>query len=193
MMKKVCFFIFVLLSIGFQTYSQTTKDTLDVVINAKISFLSQGISFFTAKQINHILNDSSNYDILSNNGFGNEVIFIKLKFRGDFARVRNKKIDDSLYIQNKVPFSCDYIISYKWKENKFYRLKGFIQNDFILFFNKKYTAKNRQSFLNQFWIDELDMSCLFDSFFGRQKGNDKMPCIQPCSISDPKFLKVRTD
>ena len=182
-----------LVSVSMKTYSQRSKDTVDVVMNAKIFFLYQDTSFYTAKQINHVLNDSSNYEILSNKGFSSEIVFMKMKFRGDFESLRNKKIADSLYIQNKVPFSCDYIMACKWKENRFYRLKGFASNDFVLLFNKKYTSKDKQLFLNHFWINELDMSCLFDNFFGKQKGNNQSPCVQSCSLSDPKFLKVRTD
>lgn len=193
-MKKLRFLIMLaFVSVSMKTYSQKGKDTVDIVMNAKIFFLSQDTSFFTATQINHVLNDSRNYEILPNKGFYNEIIFIELKFRGDFGSLRNKKITDSAYIQNKVPFSCDYIMAYKWKENRFYRLKGFTSNDFILLFNEKYRSKDKLTFLNRFWINDLDISCLFDSFFGKQKGNDKLACVQSCSLSDPKFLKVRTD
>lgn len=183
----------VLASVSMKTYSQRAKDTMDVVINAKIFFLSQDTSFYTAKQITYVLNDSSNYEIVSSKGFGNEVVFIKLKFRADFELLQNKKIVDSLYIQNKVPFSCDYIIAYKWNDNRFYRLKGFTSNDFVFLFNKKYKFKDKLLFMNSFWINELDISCLFDNFFGKQRGNNKSACVQSCSLSDPKFLKVRTD
>jgi hypothetical protein len=138
------------------------------------------------------LKDDRNYEILAAKGF-NEMIFIKLKFRGDFELVRKKKIDDSLYIQNKVPFSCDYIIGYKWNEKRFYRLKGFVLNDFTHIFNKRYKPKDKSVFLSHFWVNELDFDCLFDFYWGKGKKNNKSPCIQSCSVSDPKFLKVRTD
>jgi len=193
-MKKTYFFIIILLSIfvSLKTYSQR-KDILDVVANAKIFFFNGDTSFYTAKQINNILNDSSNYEILTSKGFSNELIFINLKFRTSFKSLRKKEINDSLYIKNTVPFSCDYILGYNWSKNKFYRLKGFLSNDFTLIFKKKFATKDKVFFLNQFWIDQLDMACLFDSFFGKQKGNGSSPCIQACSLGDPKILKVRND
>ena len=98
-----------------------------------------------------------------------------------------------MYILNKVPFSCDYIIAFKQDEKLFYRLKGFASNDFVQFFKKKYKKKDRTKFLNQFWVKELDLACLFDSHFANIKPGRFSSCMQSCKGRDKKFVQIRND
>lgn len=162
----------------------------DVVTNAKIFFLHQDSSFFSASQALNFLKDTGNYEILSSRGFGEEIVFIKLKIRGNFETIRKERIADSLYVKNRVPFSCDYIIACKVNEKKYYRVKGFASNDFILLFPASFRKRDRASFLNQFWVQELDMACLFDALSRRRKASGVPECLQSCSDRDRKFVKL---
>jgi hypothetical protein len=191
-MKKQLFILLVLMIISTKISSQRIIDTLDIVTNAKMFFLNQDNCFYTVSQVLYFLNDTSNYAILNSKGFDDELAFIKIKTRGNFEAVRNGIIPDSVYQKNKVPFSCDYILGCKLHDKQFFRLKGFVANDFKLIFKKKYKQKEKEIFLNMFWINELDLSCLFDSFFLNMKSKQIYPCTQSCSERDKKFVKVRS-
>lgn len=165
----------------------------DIVTNIKIFFLNQDTSFYTNSQALNFLNDTSNYEVLSSKGFSNELVFIKVKVKGNFEAVRREKIADSLYEKNKVPFSCNYIIACKLKGKKFYRLKGFSSNDFLQLFARPYKKHDRASFLNRFWVDELDLTCLFDNYFLKGKSEAIPDCLQSCKDRDRKFVQIKND
>ena len=176
-----------------QLFSQEQKITsVDIVANAKVFFLNQNTAIYTASQVQNFLANKDNYEVLASKGFPLDIVFIKLKIRGNFEAVRKEKISDSTYVENKVPFSCDYIVACKLDGKKFFRLKGFEINDFNLLINEKYTPKQRLAFLNKFWVSELDMACLFDSFFGKKKTNNKN-CMQSCIERDRQFIKIQAD
>ena len=193
MMKSKKNYILLLLLLPFiKVFSQTVANA-DIVTNVKIFFLNQDTAFYTNNQALHFLNDTNNSELLSSKGFSMEFVFIKIKVRGNFEAIRKEKIDDSLYEQNRVPFSCDYIIACKLNEKKFYRLKGFASNDFLQLFTNLYRKKDRASFLNQFWIDELDLACLFDNYFIKRKSGDVSSCLQSCNDRDRKFVQIKND
>ncbi|HMO63585.1 MAG TPA: hypothetical protein PKC30_16955 [Saprospiraceae bacterium] len=195
MMKSKSLYILVFLLLSFvKVFSQEqTITNPDIVTNAKIFFLNQDTSFYTNSQALYFLNDTSNYELLSSKGFGKELVFIKIKIRGNFEAIRKEKIADSLYEKNRVPFSCDYIIACKLKGKKYYRLKGFASNDFLQLFTVSYKKNDRAFFLNRFWIDELDLACLFDSYFMKRKSTVATSCLQSCSDRDRKFVQIKND
>jgi len=154
--KYLCILAFLLFPFAKVFSQQQTITNSDIVTNAKIFFLNQDTSFYTYSQTLHFLNDTGNYELLYSKGFGEQLVFIKIKIRGNFEAIRKEKIADSIYEKNRVPFSCDYIIACKLNGKKYYRLKGFTSNDFLQLFTMSYKKNDRASFLNQFWIDELD-------------------------------------
>ena len=163
----------------------------DLFTNVKIFFINQSSGFYTNNQVFNFLNDKSNCELISSKGFDEDILFIKIKVRGNFEEIRKQKIKDSLYINNKVPFSCDYIIATNLNEKKFYRLKGFDDNDFLkLFEDSSCKKKNRAFFLNNFYVNELDLECLFDYHFKRKKGETKPICLISCIERDKKFVKI---
>lgn len=186
------FLLSVLIIMSMRIYSQRHIDTLDIVTNAKIFFLNQDDVSYTTSQVLHFLNDTTNYEVLGSKGFNGEILFIKIKTRGNFQAVRNEIISDSVYQKNMVPFSCDYILGCMLNDKIFFRLKGFVINDFKLLFKKKYGSKEKDLFLNQFCINELDLSCLYDYFFLNNKRQKISPCIQPCRERDNGFIKIKS-
>jgi len=194
MKSKKIYVLLLLLSTFMRMFSQErTIADADIETNVKIFFLNQDISFYTNSQTMRFLNDTTNSEILSSKGFSEEFVFIKIKVRGNFEAIRKEKIVDSLYEQNRVPLSCDYIIACKLNEKVFYRLKGFVSNDFLQLFKKSYKKKGRASFLNQFWIDELDLACLFDYYFIKRKSGKGLSCLQSCKDRDREFVEIRND
>jgi|688.fasta_scaffold259439_2 hypothetical protein len=195
MMNSKGLFILLLLLLPFvKVFSQRSAvTTSDIVTNAKIFFLNHDTSFYTNSQALNFLNDTSNYEVLSSKGFSEGLVFIKVKVRGNFETVRREKIADSLYKKNRVPFSCDYVIACKLKGKKFYRLKGFSSNDFLQIFARSYKKNDRASFLKQFWVNELDLACLFDNYFLKVKSEVIPDCLQSCDDRDRKFVQIKND
>jgi hypothetical protein len=194
MMKCNKFYVVVLLLFSVEGFSQKqTITNTDIVTNVKIFFLNQDSTFYTNSQTLYFLNDTSNYELLSSKGFSDDLVFIKIKTRGNFEAIRKGKIADSLYKKNRVPFSCDYIIGCKLNGKKFYKLKGFTSNDFLQLFTVSYKKKDRVFFLSQFNIDELDLSCLFDNFFIKRKSGVVSSCLQSCNDRDRKFIQIKND
>jgi len=191
--KYLCILAFLLFPFAKVFSQQQTITNSDIVTNAKIFFLNQDTSFYTYSQTLHFLNDTGNYELLYSKGFGEQLVFIKIKIRGNFEAIRKEKIADSIYEKNRVPFSCDYIIACKLNGKKYYRLKGFTSNDFLQLFTMSYKKNDRASFLNQFWIDELDLACLFDNFFMRKKSGGTPNCLQSCNDRDRKFVQIKND
>ncbi len=191
-MKRI-FVLLILLLPFIKTFSQEKTIVDDIAINAKIFFLNQDTSYYTYSQALSFLKDTSNYELLSSKGFNQEFVFIKIMVRGNFESIRKEAIADSMYIQNKVPFSCDYIIACKQDEKLYYRLKGFVSNDFLQFFKKSYKQKDRAVFLNKFWVKELDLACLFNSHFVNRKLGSASSCMQSCNDRDKKFVQIKND
>src|SRR5690606_23471421 len=110
MIYKKLIITLILISSFDQLFSQEQKITsVDIVVNAKVFFLNQDTTIYTATQVQHFLDDKNNYEILASKGFPIDIVFVKLKIRGNFEAVRKEKINDSTYMENRVPFSCDYI------------------------------------------------------------------------------------
>lgn len=184
----------ILISSFDQLFSQEKTITpVDIVVNSKVFFLNQDTTIYTATQVQNFLDDKNNYEILASKGFPIDIVFVKLKIRGNFESVRQERIGDSMYVENKVPFSCDYIIACKLNGKKFFRLKGFAINDFHLLLNEKYTAKQKNIFLNRFWVSELDMACLFDNIFDKKKSSTNKNCMQSCVEKDSRFIKIQAN
>jgi hypothetical protein len=194
MRSKRLFLILLLLLPYVKVFSQRSAVTIsDIVTNAKIFFLGQDSSFYTNSQALNFLNDTGNCELLSSKGFTEELVFIKVKVRGNFESVRKGKIADSFYKKNRVPFSCDYVIACKLKEKKFYRMKGFSSNDFLQIFTRTYKKNDRALFLKQFWVNELDLACLFDNCFLNVKSKVIPDCLQSCNDRDRKFVLINND
>jgi hypothetical protein len=187
-MKKLLFLLFMLLSIS--SFSQVENNIEYLIVpNIKTYYLNQTDKLYSKKQIVNFLNDSTNYGLLKSKGFDMNYVFIKIKQRGNFDKVLKRKTSDSLFINNKVPLSCDFIIGLNKATKKFYRLKGFEKNDFDLLFNDC-SIESKESLINLFKVEELDLACLFDYYFLKQK-DCYNKCIRSCRERDNNFIKLR--
>lgn len=187
-MSKIFFFLFFLSSIF--SFSQEDIKEQDLIIpSIKIYYLNQTEKLYSNKQIINFLNDSTNYESLKNRGFGNDYVFVKIKQRGNYDKVLNRKTSDSLYINNKIPLSCDFIIGLNKKTKKFYRLKGFEKNDFRLLFGDS-NIESKESLISFFDVTELDLICLYDDYFLENK-NSYNKCVRSCKERDDGFIKLR--
>lgn len=74
----------------------------------------------------------------------------------------------------------EFILAYDGQ--KFYKIKGFVENDFNDLFNRyrlngdKKSLKNKKLFLETFYIEGVDMECVFMSYLRGKYNVKKYPC-----------------
>ncbi|MGB4774593.1 MAG: hypothetical protein WBP45_05445 [Daejeonella sp.] len=138
---------------------------------------------------------------LRSNGFG-KARFVLLQYRnGDTSTIA-----DSVYKLNKVPISCDYVVVYY--SGIFFRLKGFINNDFYQFLtifsetsdvgydlkNEIFSTNNIQQINKKLtdqniFIEDLDVICLYNYYRVQESVNkkiQKLKCLSSCVENDRK-------
>lgn len=107
---------------------------------------------------------------LKSNGFNN-IIFYKIT---------------NIIITNELEH--DFIIGYQIDGGNFFRLKGFLNNDFYYLFkfevriDSEYPAnlisrKNKKAFLKNHYIEEIDLNCLVEHL--NSKEHWTIPCLTP--------------
>jgi hypothetical protein len=136
---------------------------------------------------------------LQSKGFSKTRFFL-LEYRIDNL----ENIPDSLFKKNEVTYCCDYVVAFY--AGIFYRLKGFVNNDFFPFIDELaktsdegYILKNTIFSLNKIdtfkklvatkviFIEDLDLGCLYQYYqlqAGAFKRDFHMPCLGSCTIKD---------
>lgn len=113
----------------------------------------------------------------------NDIKVEKINSKGfnkiDFYKISTKAFDN---------YRETYIIGYQYDIRKFFRLKGFLNNDFYYLYKYEIildteqpthllTKKNKQLFLKNHTIQDLDLECLIHHI--NDKENWKIPCLNP--------------
>ncbi len=174
---------------GGNCFSQSI-DTAKIVTNTKIFFMHENNSFYNKESAVDFLNNN-NFKILQAKGF-KDMMFVKLIFRGNFQDLREKEIPDSSYVKNRVPFSCDYIIACDVKKKGFFKVKGFMGNDFSGLIDRKYKPNEKEDFMSNYAVEELDIECLFEALIlGKKK--EEYPCLKSCKVRDKQFSKIEVN
>ncbi len=184
-MKKIIFVIFVILNHNNFITSQSIQDG---------EFVFKSLFYFDRPvmlidTINHgralsdfnsfIKNTNLTLDTLESNLFDNYV-FISLKYS-------NKNIlnNEGFYQSKSISRSKEvlkYIICINKETGAFYRIRGFNQTDLLSFWDSIKSQeellkrnKSLKIFLNNFWVKDLDLKCIFSSM-GKPHDVKKYPC-----------------
>jgi len=182
-MKRIIPFFIVFL-ISFSCLSQEAIDTMEIFITSKLIYMVENQSLYNISAVQLCL-DEDNVSFLSSKGFDN-YYFIKIQIRNAFPE--NFELDpetskDAL-TKNRIPFNCDYILAFNKINSRFYKLKGFKENEFISLWEKPPRKKDKERILKDCWISELDIECLFDAHFSRKKDLSNFECLRSCQERD---------
>jgi len=145
--------------------------------------------------VDSFIKNTDKVKTIDNIGF-NKLVF--LSFSVDDLYPEN----DSLDVDNKKLFSCNYIIAYNKIQNRIYHLKGFKTNDFKEFYiyevanslKKKGSGiaklDDYKAFLSEFKVPGLNLGCLYESVILKGKGG-KSGCLISCFQRDKTALVAR--
>lgn len=174
-MKKYLIHLVFLLCLNHVSWAQQNiLDTTNLIFTAKLRCLESGI--YSIHDID-FLQSRMHGRILKSTGFNsNFVIFILIeKRKTELDTVINQNIIPSSsrtisdYKANLVLGDCDYILAYNFTDNLFYRLKGFLENDFDRLikslikvdYKVEMYFKKKGQFIRNFYIEDIDLNCLF--------------------------------
>lgn len=172
-------------------------DTVKILFSSKLNVVNFTNNLFDedlVKKIPFLLNDTTycKATVLESVGF-KEVIFIKVSFADEnFYELLGYPIKDlenkNLDAKQEIYFS-DFVLAYYPKKNKFYKIKGFVNNEFDMFYYdysisannlEKETLRNQKSFLQNYKVDGIDLDCLYEAIHLKKKPSLKdYPCLEP--------------
>ena len=179
-------------------YTFGQVDSIGLIETAKLLIAAEkGTNTFDNWKIH--LSEYAKVKYLQSKGFS-KTIFLLMEYRmGNL-----KDIPDSLFKKNEVTYCCDYVVAFY--AGVFYRLKGFVNNDFFHFLDelaktsdegfilkknifsaKKITAFNKLTSVKNIFIEDLDLSCLYQYYKSQLavfSTNIPMSCIGSCTIKD---------
>jgi len=191
-MRKILLILFVFC--GQFVFSQNTYDfnidTTKLLYTAKLQILSSESADYNEININAFL-EKQQASFLQSKGFS-DVYFILIENRAshyDSIFIEKHKED---FKKNLRFHACDYILAYNCRTGLYYKLKGFRNNDFEDFINDmikmgnifNFTIKNKDIFMYSYSVEDLDLACLWEYFFGKRKKNKEYDCIISCKYRD---------
>jgi hypothetical protein len=170
-------------------------DTISLYESAKYLLIAEQKSPLNLETFNSLFLPHIKSRKLNSNGF-DHVKFILMEYRGTI----DNNIPDSAFKRNMEPHSCDYVVAFVG--GIFFRLKGFVNNDFYQFIEyysenadsgfvlKKnvFLAKNLNSFRQKIknrniFIEDLDIDCYYKYFLIQQRAQKMMKnnfCSESC-------------
>ena len=171
-MNKIIIVI-LFISSTLRSFSQELNSDLEYSLKFKaLEYPARGMTEKYLKKIDSIITKT---DIVS---------VSEIKSKG-FTNVNFYKI----IIKNKIPeLNEDYIMGHQLDKNKFFKLKGFLYNDFYYLYKFEVridsespvnllSKKNKRQFLKNHLIEGLDLECLIKHI--REKENWNIPCLNP--------------
>jgi hypothetical protein len=173
-------------------FSQDSSfDTANVVLNAKMNIVSFESSNKSREEIINIIDSKVKYKVIESKGFSNDVVFFHL-----VAEPLNNNDSSNYFFEPINQYNSSFIFAYNSKSLGIYRLKGFKENDFITFFNQldsfldlnissSYDLKTKKRFLKAFYIEGVDLDCLYDSL--KTKNKKGYDCLK---LNTPVFNGV---
>jgi hypothetical protein len=158
-------------------------DTANVVLNAKMNIVSFENSNTSKEEIINIIDSKVKYKVIESKGFSKDIVFFRL-----VAEPPNNNDSSNYFYEPINQYNSSFIFAYNSKNLKIYRLKGFKENDFKLFFNhlnsyldmdeaSSYDLKTKKRFLKTFYITGVDLGCLYKSLNIKQKKGCN--CLKP--------------
>jgi hypothetical protein len=180
-MKKLTLVTILFVSYGF-TFSQSI-DTAKVILNAKLHIMMHDNFINDYSYIMRFIEFTPKYRFLESTGFDSKFVFFEIHAipHSDtllFVDSTNNKLRYSYrFFAN---LNHRFIFGYHIGGNKLYKLNGFYENDFLDLYNiirnyifiasydlKSFSSKKR--FLERFYIQDLDLECLYDYFIKKKK------------------------
>lgn len=175
---KILIFLFAV-SFFSSVNAQLKEETKDLLIRLTLFKESIGTGeTVDANLLNNFLKVGLEYETLKQKGFRH------IDFFAISPSIDTKGIpSDSLPL---VASNCDeYVVAIdRWSLNV-YRLKGFRGNDFYklirLLENRDYFDLGRKRrFVNRYYVERLDLGCLFDAYKANSFDRKKYPCLRSC-------------
>ncbi|MBW6498906.1 MAG: hypothetical protein K0B09_10985 [Bacteroidales bacterium] len=171
-------------------------DTTAILFNSKLNTVNFSNILFDNELIEKlplILNDTffCKASILETVGF-RDVTFVKVSFADEkFSEIIKYPIDNinnKIFDKEEIYFS-NFVLAYSHKKNRFYKIKGFVNNEFDIFYYdysitsdnlEKKVLRNRRSFLRNYKIEGIDLNCLYKSLRAKRKHSlGDYPCLEP--------------
>jgi len=177
---------------------QEKTDTLSLIFNAKLNTIRFDNLIITRelfKEIPTLLTDTAfcKTKILKEEGF-NKVLFIKVELADasfpELVKLSKVELENKPYIESKLGkiYLFEFVLAYSFTRNRFYKIKGFSNNEFDEFFFdymigattlEKDILKDKKKMLKQYSIDEIDLECLLNSTHSKKVNYDDFPCLRP--------------
>ena len=179
------------IKVSFSQDSDSSFDTANVVLNAKMNIISFDNSNKSREEIINIIDSKVKYKVIKSKGFSNDIVFFRLVAE---PLINN---DSTNYFYEPInQYDSGFIFAYNSKNFQIFRLKGFKENDFKDFFDQldlfldlnvssSYDLKTKKRFLKKFYIEGVDLDCLYDSL--NKKNKKGCSCLKP---NDPVFNGV---
>jgi len=166
------------------TVSSQDLDSSLMILKAKVCLL-EFLNYKSKTAIFEFIIEPLSYKLLNSKGFSKHIYFFEIPL--SFLQKKNL-----IYI-----YDYSFILAYNARTETIYRLKGFRLNDFPKFLSDTkngnnidyYTAsaKDLQSankFAKSFFIEGLDMKCLYKSAISVTKHKLKFSCLRPAEEID---------
>lgn len=203
-MNKI--FLLSLIFLCFFCKGQNLSDTNSIIFNAKLNTIKfnklvitpDGLAKIPILLANTLFCKST---ILNSQGF-NKVIFIKVQLADDILpellKFSEKELENEPHLKSELGeiFLFDFVVVYSYTRNKFYKIKGFLTNEFDDFFfdymlaakiSEREILQDKKKILKHYSVDEIELSCLLKSIHTRKIDYDDFPCLRP---SDSRLIEI---
>jgi hypothetical protein len=202
----------IILLINIQNVFSQSNDSLSKILIAKMYIMMYeheqgGAREMTYDYIKRFLDFVPEYKILKSKGFGGDFTFFEIQATQTQDSVYSKIVHDSInkrtLYYNRVFFEgLDHSFIFVCGVTGFYKLKGFPENDFARFYsdvkryykreyNDSYYFKSKKRFLENFYIENVDLECLYDYCIKKRTRNKS--CVQPARLNKWWEITSHTD
>lgn len=180
LLKGMIFIALCVIPISLQ--GQIKKEELPLLVNLSIFQEVLWPSGYELNQqnLNNFLDLNFKIDTLNSRGIQG---FLFLSISPVFGNPKNIPLD-SIPI---VPENCEeYIIAINKKTKKVFKLKGFRMNEFSYFLdllnelNYSHLSSSK-NFYRYYYVENIDLECLYKASRNRKKYASKFPCLSSCS------------
>ena len=174
-------------------------DTLELIHNAKLYIMMYERELNERRTtdcncIKRFIEIIPEYKFLKSKGFGKDIVFFEIRATEHTDTVSYRMNDELMWKEknDKWMYQCkffhglDYSFIFASNGSGLYRLNGFSENDFtrlyslIKSFKSPYYFKSKKRFVEEFYVENLDLGCLYDYFIKKNKKNKS--CILPAPI-----------
>lgn len=181
--KHLLLIVFLVFTSKTLSSQHSSFDTATVILNAKMNIIPFENSNKTREEIINVIDSKVKYKLIDSKGFSESIVFFSL------VTEPFNSYDSSNYFYEPInQYNSSFIFAYNSNNHQIYRLRGFKENDFNTFFNQldsfldlnissSYDLKTKKRFLKIFYIEGVDLDCLYDSL--NKKNKKGYNCLKP--------------